>query len=71
MSRTYKEVKESLIYTINLYDEKCERLLNYELVNNLTIDELTTLYEQNEGMADHYRGELLLLEGKQILQIII
>jgi hypothetical protein len=68
--RTYKEVKESLIYTINLYDEKCERLLNYELVNNLTIDELTYLYNINEGMADHYRGELLLLEGKLILNII-
>jgi hypothetical protein len=68
--RTYKAVKESLIYTINLYDEKCERLLNYELVNNLTIDELTTLYDLNEGMADHYRGELLLLEGKLLLELI-
>ncbi|MCW3111332.1 MAG: hypothetical protein JWQ09_5838 [Segetibacter sp.] len=67
MKTLYHEKKGALIFLINHYESMC---IEYIKCHTLTIDELEVLWRYDDSMITHYTQELLLLEAKNILNLI-
>lgn len=63
----YDQTKAAILWMIRHYATNC---LNYVNRTELTLDDLTALFDHDEQMIEKYQGQLLVLEAKHLIDLI-